>query len=447
MNPETAPHRNPINRRLFLGGGLLASSAVIAGCGKPHVAVRQAGSRPDPTVAAGTDLVPDVDHIVIVMMENHSFDNILGTLGRGDGFTIGGDGKPTAQNPNDHGEVVHAFHMPTECQTTGVFNDWKAAHLAYDHGTCQGFVRSGTAEAMGYFTEQDLPFTCSMARTFPIADRYFCSVMAQTYPNRRYLIAGTSLGLIDDTLPTALPPNGVIFQQLDNYEITWKDYYTTTPTLGVFIPLLGDSHLSSGLVKIDEFYDDAATGNLPSVSLLEPNYEIQSEEDPQDVQYGDAFMATVVDAVMSSPNWSSTMLIWTYDEHGGYYDHVPPPPAVEPDDVKPDLDSGDPPGAFNQYGFRVPAGVVSPYARANFVSHTVYDHTSILKTIEEKWNIPSLTRRDANANSMFDMLDLGSPPAFLTPPSLHPPPDPALKAGCLMTGAGTIPPPSAVTDT
>ena len=124
----------------------------------------------------------------------------------------------------------------------------------------------------------------------------------------------------------------------------------------------------------------------------------------------------VVNAVMASPNWPKTMLVWTYDEHGGYYDHVPPPAAIPPDDIPPALEPGDPPGGFDRYGFRVPSAVVSPYAKKHFVSHTVYDHTSILKTIEEKWNLPALTRRDANANSLLDMVDLHAKPAFLTPP-------------------------------
>jgi len=213
----------------------------------------------------------------------------------------------------------------------------------------------------------------------------------------------------------------------------------------VFLPLLQDPSITKGLAKIDQFYEDAAAGTLPSFSLVEPDYEHQSEENPQDVQFGDQFMDKVVRAVMTGPNWSSTMLIWTYDEHGGYYDHVPPPAAVPPDDVPPALKPGDPPGGFDRYGFRVPAGVVSPYARSNFVSSTIYDHTSILKTVEEKWNLPALTRRDANANSMFDMLDLEGEPAFRHPPALPRAVDPAIKAGCLVTGAGTIPPPSAVT--
>ena len=406
--------------------------------------LRQAGSLPFPTRPVGADQIPQIKHIVVLMMENHSFDNVLGLIGRGDGFTLDSHGQPTATNPDGHGNLIHAFHMPTECQTRGIGNDWKVAHEAYDNGKQDGFVTGTTAEAMGYFTRDDLPFTCGMATTFPIADRYFCSAMAQTDPNRRYLIAGTSLGLIDDTFPTEVPPNGVIFQQFDKHGITWKDYYSTLPTMGVFLPLLSDPAMRAGLARIDEFYTDAAAGTLPSFSLVEPDYDKQSEEDPQDVQFGDQFVGKVVNAVMSGPGWPSTMLIWTYDEHGGYYDHVPPPRAVPPDDVPPALAPGDPPGGFDRYGFRVPAGVVSPFARRHYVSHTVYDHTSILKTVEEKWNLPALTRRDANASSLFDMVDFSSTP-FHTPPVLPAAADPTASASCLTSGAGTIPPPSAVT--
>ena len=378
-------------------------------------------------------------------MENHSFDNVLGLIGRGDGFAVDHHGQPKATNPDGHGNLVRAFHMPTECQTRGIGNDWRVTHEAYNHGLLDGFVTSTSAESMGYLTKDDLPFTCGMAGAFPIADRYFCSAMAQTDPNRRFLIAGTSLGLIDDTFPPGLPPNGVIFEQFNKYGITWKDYYSTLPTLGVFLPLLKVPSLLSGLAGIDRFYADAAAGTLPSFSLVEPDYEKQSEEDPQDVQFGDQFLGKVVNAVMSGPGWPSTMLIWTYDEHGGYYDHVPPPAAVTPDDIPPTLGSGDPPGGFDRYGFRVPAGVVSPFARRHFVSHTVYDHTSILKTVEEKWNLPALTRRDANAHSLFAMVDLTAEPAFRTPPVLPAPADPMSKDACLTTGAGIIPPPSAVT--
>ena len=444
-----------MSRRRFLGAGMAGASLALAGCGSgrssgttrttPHKVLRQAGSLPRPNLAAGTDLVPQIEHVVVVMMENHSFDNVLGLIGRGDGFTVSSDGKPTATNPDGHGNLVHAFRMPTECATNGIGNDWRVSHEAFDGGTCRGFVTSTTPEAMGYFTKEDLPFTCGMAEVFPIADRYFSSAMIQTDGQRRYLIAGTSMGLIDDTFPATLPPNGVIFEQFDKHGITWKDYYSSLPTLGVFLPLLQDPAMAQGLAHIDQFYLDAAAGTLPSFCLVEPDFVHQSEENPQDIQFGDEFLNKVVQAVMTGPNWPTTMLIWCYDEHGGYYDHVPPPVAIPPDDIAPVLKPGDPPGGFDRYGFRVPSGVVSPYARRNFVSHTVYDHTSILKTVEEKWNLPALTRRDANASGMFDMLDFARKPAFLRPPTLPAADDPTAKAACLSGGAGTIPPPSAVT--
>jgi phospholipase C len=163
------------------------------------------------------------------------------------------------------------------------------------------------------------------------------------------------------------------------------------------------------------------------------------------VQFGDVFLAKVVNAVMSGPSWPRSLLVWTYDEHGGYYDHVPPPRAPAPDAVAPMLAKGDVRGSFDRFGFRVPSGVVSPYAKRNYVSHTLYDHTSILKLIETKWNLPALTERDAAAHSPLDMVDFDRSPAFLRPPGLPEPADPARRAVCQISGPGTIPPPTALT--
>ena len=394
----------------------------------------------------GSDLLPDVDHIVVVMMENHSFDNILGALGRGDGLTRGPDGLPDATNPDGRGNRIRSFQMSTPCQLDGKpSQSWNASHIQFSGGTNQGFVISDSGPvAMGYWTPADLPFTNSLAATFPVADRYFSSVLAQTYPNRRYLVAGTSLGLIDDTFPTALPPNGTVFDLLDRHGISWKNYYSTLPTAGVFISSLSHPSIAAGLAPIAQYYADCASGDLPGFSLVDPDFDKQSEEDPQDIQYGDAFLAQVVNAVLSGPKWARSLLVWTYDEHGGYYDHVPPPAAVTPDDVSPMLAPTDVPGAFDRLGFRVPAGMVSPYARKGHVSHSVYDHTSVLRLVETKWNLPALTRRDAAANDLLDMVDFSRPPAFLRPPVLHAAADPAVRASCLATGPGVIPPASAV---
>ena len=268
-----------MSRRQLLGGGLAGASLALGAAGELVFSddlraaprrVRAAGSMPRPTLAAGTDLVPQIEHFVVVMMENHSFDNILGLIGRGDGFTLGPDGQPTAKNPDGNGNYVHAFHMPTECQTNGVGNDWKVTHEAYDGGTCQGFVTSTTAEAMGYFTKDDLPFTCGMARD--VSDRRSVLLLGHgpdgsesAVPHRRDL-----LGLIDDTFPPALPPNGVIFEQFNKHGITWKDYYTSLPTLGVFLPLLRGQRASRrAWPRSTSSIVDAAAGTLPSFSLVE----------------------------------------------------------------------------------------------------------------------------------------------------------------------------------
>ena len=174
-------------------------------------------------------------------------------------------------------------------------------------------------------------------------------------------------------------------------------------------------------MKIDQFFVDAAAGTLPAFCLAEPDFEVASEENPQDIRVGEQFAAKVINAAMDGPAWEKTMIVWCYDEHGGYYDHVPSPRAVKPDAIPPTLQATDRPGAYDRYGLRVPAVVISAYARKNHVSHTVYDHTSILKLVETKWNLPAITNRDAHAADLLDCLDLASPPAFLDPPSLPAP--------------------------
>jgi phospholipase C len=435
---------------LGLGGWRAAGS--LARPGAVTRVLRKPGSLPYPKLHPGTDTIPQVKHIVVLMMENHSYDNHLGMLGRAgaDGFALGSNRRPLAVNPYPDGDLQHAFRMPTTCQLSGQPSQtWADAHTQLDGGKMDGFVRSGSGPvSMGYWERADLPFYYSMASAFPIADRYFCSVLGQTFPNRRYLIAATSMGMINDGVPDPFqyPSNGTIFDRLHDAGVTWKDYFSLesiAPTIALYPRLL--IKYPSHLAPVSDFFSDAAAGTLPGFSLVEPNYGTQSEEDPQNIAVGEQFAAKVIDAVMQGPGWKDTLLIWTFDEHGGYYDHVVPPAAIAPDSIAPDTGGGLAYTGFRQYGFRVPCAVVSPWARADYVSHRVFDHTSICALAEAKWNMPALTYRDANAANMLDMLDL-TRPAFATPPRLARPlldTDPGALA-CSISGPGTIPPPGSV---
>jgi phospholipase C len=430
--------------------GTARRSAARAAQTAPRAGLRQPGSRPYPRLAVGTDTIPQVKHIVVLMMENHSYDNHLGMLGRAgaDGFTLGSKGRPTAANPYPDGRIQHAFEMPNTCQQLAKPSQtWANSHTQLDGGKLDGFVKSGSGPvAMGYWNRAHLPFYYSLASTFPIADRYFCSVLGQTWPNRRYLMAATSLGLVDDDPLQILnyPANGTIFDRLHDAGVTWNDYYSVlspTPTMALFPDLL--VKYPSHLAPVGDFFAAAAAGTLPGFALVEPNYAVSSEEEPQNIAFGERFAAKVINAVMSGPGWANTLLIWTFDEHGGYYDHVLPPAAIAPDDIAPKASPAY--TGFAQYGFRVPCAIVSPWARANYVSHRVFDHTSICALMEAKWNLPAMTRRDANAHNMLDMLDLRQP-AFRTRPTLAKPlldVDPGALT-CSLTGPGSIPPPGSV---
>jgi phospholipase C len=431
--------------------------------------MRLPDSLPNPAISAATDTLPQIEHVVVLMMENHSYDNFLGMLGRGagqaargDGFTLASDGLPNATNPYANGQLQRAFHMPTTCQVNDhPSQEWQASHIQYDSGTNQGFVISPSgAVSMGYWTGQDLPFTYDLATRFPIGDRWFCSVLGQTDPNRRYLIAATSVGMTDDIgespgnfVPDAslpAPANGTIFDRLTAAGISWTDYNESFPegaTMELF-PTDDTAFAETNSKPMAQFFTDAQAGTLPSFSLLDPNYDTQSQENPQNIVVGEAFMSQVVQALGSSPLWRSTLLILTYDEHGGYYDHVSPPAALAPDAIPPMVQPGESTyDGFHRYGFRVPAVLVGPYVKRNYVSHVVYDHTSILAFLERKWNLPALTYRDANANDLTDFLDLGAlaagQPTFPELPTLAAPGDTAAALACLSTGPGTIPPATA----
>lgn len=430
--------------------------------------LRQPGTLPFPDLPAGTDTMPGIEHIVFLMMENHSYDNIYGMLGRGDGFTKNAAGQPLNTNPYSNGSIQHAFPMPNTCQLSGSpSQEWMASHNAFDNGTNTGFVRTNISStvheqvggvAMGYYTSDHLPFTYSLAEEFPIGDRWFCSVLAQTWPNRRFLIAGTARADTDDNvnLTASYSPVGTIFEELDKHNISWLNYAPDddwTTISGNTPDFYGANNFDSELHNhrnLSQFMIDAQAGTLPEFSFIDPNYSYQSQENPQNIVVGESLIASVVDAIGRSPLWLKTLFILTYDEHGGYYDHVPPPPALVPDNVPPSVLPGEYQyEGYGRLGFRVPSVLVSPYSKANkYVSHVVYDHTSVLATLQRKWNLPSFTYRDANANDLLDFLDMDAlekgEPTFPTMPALAAAGNTEEAMACSTTGPGVIPPPGTI---
>ncbi len=360
------------------------------------------------------DAIP-IDHFVLIMMENRSFDHYFGKM---DGV----DGIPDDfTNPDGEGEPVAPYHETRYC-IEDVAHSWNATHAQYNDGLNDGFVITNEPNgerALGYYTGDDLPFYYDLYKRFAMSDRHFCSLLGPTWPNRMFYMAGTSFGLTRNV--PSMPANHYddrphhIFHALEDAGVEWRLYYSDLPTpLGLFPSIAPRLNLSR---TIDRFLRDLEDGDLAPVTYIDPSYtagvEQTDEHPPANPQFGQAFVKMIVEAVMQSEFWPRTAIIITYDEHGGFFDHVPPPPACPPDDIEPE----DTPYRFDRLGFRVPLVVVSPYAKAGYVSHEVTDHTSIIRLVAARFGLPALTKRDANAWPLLDMFDFENPP-HLEPPTL-----------------------------
>ncbi len=387
----------------------------------------KAGDIPGLTVASDAPIgeqIP-IDTIVILMFENRSFDHLLGNLkayGQPDVDVAPAD----ASNPDAMGQPMPRYHDTDYC-FVDTNHEWKGSHSEYNDGKNDGFVIANAGEpgatdggkrAMSYYTEADIPALYGLARDYAIADRYFCSLLGPTFPNREYLYAATSFGhAANDVMAQK---QATLMESLQTNNVSWRIYDETIPGYGVFLQNLG-AYFNTGLSTTADFFTAAQAGTLEHVVFLDPDLKNErgSGNDfhpPGDVQTGDAYLAQVVDALTHSPQWPHMALFVTFDENGGIYDHVPPPSACPPDGFAPDQPS--PKGAkFDRYGFRVPTLVVSPYAKPHYVSHAVYDHTSIVRFVETRFHLPALTARDANADPMLDLFDFHKP-ALLTAPAV-----------------------------
>ncbi|MGH7269819.1 MAG: phospholipase C, partial [Polyangiaceae bacterium] len=379
---------------------------------------------------------------------------------------------PNASNPDTVGGPQPWTHAPNLC-SLDTDHGWAGTHLEIDNGKMDGFAQrnegtpvpaapdGGTLDpslgsggrALWWYDQTDLPFYYQLADTFAIADHYHASVPGPTWPNRMFLYAATSFGgtqtggsfpLADQT-KYPYPGNPLsILDELEASKVSWM-YYSDgvfpTPFLLYGFNFAKRWHPRTVSAKFAAFQAAAKAGTLPAVSFVDPALAITSsgseadEHPPGDIQAGQRFVSQVVHAVMASPQWPHTAIFITHDEHGGFYDHVAPPKACAPDSIAPILASGDATqGGFDMYGVRVVLIAVSPYAKKGYVGHHVYDHTSITRFIEARFNLPALTARDANAEPPTDLFDFTQPPAFITTPTLlDPPVDPAELSYCTST--------------
>ena len=336
-----------------------------------------------------------LDHIIIVTMENRSFDHLLG-------WVPGADGKQAGLAYPDSAGIMHETHHLTDFQECG-FSDpdhsYDGGRVEYDGGKLDGWLLAGDNDvfAIGYYLPGDLAFLGRVAPEWTVLDRYFAPILAPTGPNRLILQAGQT-----DRLANAPGVSNLttIWDRLAAAHVSGKNYGYQIVTASEF----GDRY-ASVIQPLTSFFSDAASGKLPQVAYVDPDFEhaySDSYHPNADIRRGEAFLASVYQAVTTSPVWSSSLLIITFDEWGGFYDHVPPPPAPIP----PGEDSAGNHDGLR--GFRVPTLLISPFARRH-VSSTVYDHASILRLIEWRWGLQPLTVRDSLANNLAGDLDFAHP--------------------------------------
>jgi phospholipase C len=426
-----------MDRRDFLKGALGASGAVLLGGQAARAnglgaaaqrALRRRTALPSPDQSG-------IEHFVLVMMENRSFDHMIGWYPGSDGNQI--------QTFLDGDNVAHTtFDLGGEymgCAGEDPGHGYSSGRVQVNGGAMDGFLKPGSGNddklATGYYSYDSLatarPFNRELALNYTTSDRYFCSVLTSTFPNRMYMHAAASDRLSNSLDESSLP---TIWERLDAAGKTGKFYFHDLPTIGLF----GADNIARSAPAPD-FFVDAALGNLANLSVIDPRFEDENQtgtsgdDHPHaDVRAGDAFLADVVHAVMGGPQWGSTVIVICYDEWGGFFDHVAPPRVVR---ARPDLDlETDVDGNGRVLlGIRTPVYVVSPWSRAASAdpltggrvvrdpSGVPYDHASILKMVEWRWGLPPLSARDASSEvgNLATALDFSNP-NFEIPDLPHP---------------------------
>ncbi|MGI5324536.1 alkaline phosphatase family protein [Actinomadura nitritigenes] len=393
--------KDELTRRGFLAG-TAGAAALLAASGAGGTAADAAA-----TVRAPVSELPDpgdsgIDHIVVVMMENRSFDHYMGWVPGADGKQAGLTFTDAQGNAHD----THHLTVPYGCGFNDPDHSYEGGRTEYNGGACDGWLRAGDNDvfSIGYFKGPDLGFHGRAALDWTLCDRYFAAIMSSTFPNRIFQHAGQTDRISNTFTFSELT---TVWDRLKERKIPAHYYFSDVP----FTALWGLKHLDISR-HINYFYDDAKHGRLPAVSFVEPGFVgealpgLSEDEHPlADIRFGQSFLNKVYTAIIDSPNWARTLLVINYDEWGGFFDHVPPPAGPDP---RPDLGTG-------LRGFRVPCLLISPRARRGAVAHEVYDHTSVLKAIEWRWGLEPLSVRDAAARNIAEVLDFEGAPRLKAP--------------------------------
>ncbi len=393
----------PLTRRQFLYGSAAALGSLSAGRRSLLWAASAGKGLPKPDKSG-------IKHVVVVMMENRSFDHLLGWL-------PGADGKQAGLVYTDRqGTAFQTYPLAPDFQGCGhpdPDHSYDGGRVEYDDGLCDGWLRAGANDvyALGYYTQDDLPFLGKAAPDWTVCSRYFAPIMAPTYPNRIYQHAAVT-DRLDDSLTLCTLPT--IWDRLAEARLRGRYYFSDTP----FIALWGPKYAPITL-PYAQFLLDCASGNLPEVAFVDPPFFSEdagtsSDDHPHgDVRAGESWLYRTYRAVTTGRDWKHTVMVINFDEWGGFFEHVPPEEA-------PDVDT-----ALALRGFRVPCVIVSPFSAPGVIAPGVYDHTSILKMIEWRWSLPALSVRDAAASNLAEALNFSierhTAPDYAVPPFVSAP--------------------------
>ncbi len=368
---------------------------------------------------------PDVNPtIVYVMLENRSYDHAFGARSTMEGLP--GNGMTSAFLQRDSAGNMVAPYAPTTREASCVLDPphgWDAAHRQFNNGAMDGFLAEhqaehpGSLEAIQFMTRAQMPVSWALADAYTSCDRWFCSVMGPTLPNRAYWHAASSFGLKvnNEVLSdfSAGVPIPTIYNRLDDKGIDWAYYFgnlavvsrlgNTGPYQLDLGPNDGTGHVrrfGDALDRGGQFFKDAAAGTLPPVVYIDPTFGENDDHPPVHPILAQELIASIYTALATSPQWKKCLLVITYDENGGFYDHVPPPTTTDDTLAKFQIDG------FQQMGFRVPTMVIGPYVKKGYVSSVTYDHTSALKHLQNEFGLEPLNVRMDAANDLTDCLDL-----------------------------------------